>query len=86
MAKIKKKQQTQSKTTKQKDEKLSLGDFLQDDLVQQLKNKQKELAEAEKRKLEEEEAKRIFERKQREKNKSFEELLNESSLNWKSFK
>lgn len=86
MAKNRKKQSNQPKAAKQKDEKLSLGDLLQDDLVNKLKNKQKELADIEKRKAEEEEARKREERRQKEKNKSFEELLNESSLNWEKFK
>lgn len=86
MAKHKKKQNVQSKAAKQKDEKLSLGDLLQADIVQKLKHKQKELADIEQQKAEEEKARKQEERRQREKNKSFEELLNESNLNWKQFK
>ena len=54
--------------------------------MSQLRQKQKELTDAEQTKKESEEARKREERKQREKNKSFEELLGESDLNWKNFK
>jgi hypothetical protein len=65
---------------------VTLKDMLAGDLLQQLKNKQKELQAEEERKKQEEEQRQREERKRKEKNKSFEELLNESSLNWKDFK
>ena len=54
--------------------------------MSQLLQKQKELTEADHAKKEAEEARKREERKQREKNKSFEELLGESNLNWKNYK
>ena len=65
---------------------VTLGDMLNSDLINQLKNKQQELKAEELRKKEAEEKRLREERKRREKNKSFEELLNESSMNWKDFK
>ncbi|MBR8644632.1 DUF3886 domain-containing protein [[Brevibacterium] frigoritolerans] len=59
--------------------------MINQDIMSQLRQKQKELNEAEQEKREAEEEKRE-ERKQREKNKSFEELLGESNLNWKNYK
>ncbi|MED1205267.1 YqkE family protein [Heyndrickxia acidicola] len=68
------------------EEKLTLKDALDQNIVEKLKQAQNQLKEAEeKKKIQEEERKRL-ERKQREKNKSFEELLAESSMDWKSFK
>jgi hypothetical protein len=79
----KKKQHSQPK----KDDKpITLGDMLNQDLMKQLKGKKQELKEAEDKQKEEEERKKIEERRLREKNKSFEEMLGESNLNWKEFK
>lgn len=69
-----------------KDESLKLGDRINQDILLELRQKQKELTEAEHAKKEEEEARKREERKQREKNKSFEELFGESNLDWKNFK
>ena len=80
----KKKQKPSAK--KQKDEKLSLGDLLNEDIVSKLKNTQQQLKEEEKKKQEEALERQREERRQREKNKSFEELLEESSLKWSDFK
>lgn len=70
-----------------KDEsKVTLGDMLNQELMKQLKDKQQELKEAEEKKATDEEAKKREERRLKEKNKSFEELLNESQFNWKEYK
>ncbi len=74
-----------SKKKKQEAE-LTLKNSINGDLFEQLKNKKKELEKEEKTKKEEENLRKIEERKQREKNKSFEELLNESNMNWKNYK
>ncbi|MFS0822861.1 DUF3886 domain-containing protein [Bacillus timonensis] len=71
---------------KQKDEKLSLGDLLNDDIVSKLKNTQQQLKEEAQKKQEEELERQREERRQREKNKSFEELFNESNLKWSDYK
>ncbi len=79
----KKKQHSQPK----KEEKaLTLGDMLNAELVNQLKGRKQELKAAENRQKEEEERKKREERRLREKNKSIEEFLSESELNWKEFK
>ncbi|CEG27732.1 YqkE family protein [Bacillus sp. B-jedd] len=70
-----------------KDEKpLTLGDMINQDLFNQLKNRQQELKAEEARKAEEEEKRKREERRLKEKNKSFAELLDESGMNWKEFK
>jgi hypothetical protein len=84
-----KKKQNHSKNTPKKqgeDDSLKLGDRINQDIMSQLLQKQKELTEADHAKKEAEEARKREERKQREKNKSFEELLGESNLNWKNYK
>ncbi|WP_110927531.1 YqkE family protein [Bacillus massiliglaciei] len=83
---MKKRKQTHSPGKRQKDESLTLGDVLNQDIMAKLKETQKQLTEAEQEKRAAEEARKREERKQREKNKSFEELLGESSLDWKQYK
>ncbi|MCM3440885.1 YqkE family protein [Metabacillus halosaccharovorans] len=68
------------------DQAVSLSDHLNSDLLEQLKSVKKNLSKEQEEKAAALEQQRIAERKQREKNKSFEELLNESSLTWKDFK
>lgn len=65
---------------------VSLTDHLNRDLVEQLKAVKKDLTKEQEEKEAALEQQRIAERKQREKNKSFEELFSESSLSWKDFK
>lgn len=81
MAKVRKKQQQ-----KQTNDASTLKDRLQGDLLQQLQEKKTQLKQEEEKKQEEARLKAIEERKQREANKSFEELLNESHLDWETFK
>ncbi|WP_077618685.1 YqkE family protein [Bacillus sinesaloumensis] len=81
-----KKKQQKPSVKKQNDEKLSLGDILNEDIVSKLKNTQQQLKAQEQKKQEEELERHREERRQREKNKSFEELLNESNLNWSEYK
>ena len=78
--------QRQSQVNKPEKESLTLGDQLNDSLMQQLKNKKKELQVREEKKEAAEQERKRKEQKEREKNKSFEELLSESSLTWKDFK
>ncbi|MBO0960856.1 YqkE family protein [Neobacillus sp. MM2021_6] len=79
------KQNNQSKPKKE-DSAVTLKDLIDPNLMKQLKEQQDHLkAEEEKRKAADEERKRE-ERRLKEKNKSFEELLNESGMNWKEFK
>jgi hypothetical protein len=77
----------QVKPKSQKDESaITLGDMLNQDLMNKLKETQKELKASEERKLKEEEDRKREERRLKEKNKSFEELLNESNTDWRKFK
>ncbi|WP_141538111.1 YqkE family protein [Bacillus cereus] len=78
--------QRQSQVNQPKGESLTLGDQLNDSLMQQLKNKKKELQVREEKKEAAEQERKRQEQKEREKNKSFEELLSESNLTWKDFK
>lgn len=80
MAKVK---QNKKKTM---DDKLTLQDTLNQNILLKLKQTQLDLKnEEEKQKILAEERKRE-ERRNREKNKSFEELLDESTMDWKKFK
>jgi Protein of unknown function (DUF3886) len=81
---MKKKKQPAAK--KQNDKPVTLGDMLNEDLMKKLKNTKQELKAAEELKKEAEEQKKREERRLKEKNKSFEELFNESSMNWKDYK
>lgn len=75
------------KSKKNKDDQaVSVSDHLNSDLLEQLKAVKKDLTKEKEEKEAALEQKRIAERKQREKNKSFEELFKESSLSWKDFK
>ncbi|SDL64259.1 YqkE family protein [Sediminibacillus halophilus] len=64
----------------------SLKDRLNPDLVQQLSSKKKQLKSEEKARQEQEKQRKIKERQRKEANKSFEELLNDSELDWHQFK
>ena len=72
--------------SKKDDAAVTLKDMINPDLIKQLKEQQEQLKAAETRQKEEEEERKRKERKLKEKNKSFEELLNESGMNWKEFK
>ncbi|WP_281975706.1 YqkE family protein [Halobacillus litoralis] len=72
--------------SKKKQESGSLGDQLNADVLSKLKSKKTELKQQADEREEQEKQRRIEERKRREANKSFEELLEESELDWKSFK
>jgi hypothetical protein len=80
------KKRKQPQTPKQEKETISVGDQLNSALVKQLQEKKKQLATTEEKRKEEELARKKEEARQREKNKSFEELFSESSLSWKEFK
>ncbi|UII54720.1 YqkE family protein [Cytobacillus spongiae] len=82
----KQKRNVKQNNKKQEDKPLTLGDMLNKDLLDQLRETKKDLKEEAEKKLEEEEKRKREERRLREKNKSFEELLNESSMNWNDYK
>ncbi|ELK44899.1 YqkE family protein [Halobacillus sp. ACCC02827] len=64
----------------------TLADQLGADVWTKLESKKAELKKQEEIREAKEKERRIAERKQREANKSFEELLNESDMDWKKFK
>ncbi|HHY72220.1 MAG TPA: YqkE family protein [Bacillus bacterium] len=82
----KKLQNKNSGKIQQQDDKISVLDRLDQNVFAKLKEKQQELKIEAKKQQELEEERKRLERKQREKNKSFEELLSESDLDWKKFK
>ncbi|SES34418.1 YqkE family protein [Psychrobacillus sp. OK032] len=73
----KKKQKQQVKPVATKEEGNGLFDQLSSDVLDKLKETKKQLVAEEQAKEEERQAQLAFERKQKEKNKSFEELLDE---------
>lgn len=75
-----------NKKKKQNDSIGDLSERLSEDIMKKLKDTSVTLKEAEKQKEEDERLKRIQEKREREKNKSFEELLEESNLDWRNFK
>ncbi|EAZ87274.1 YqkE family protein [Lysinibacillus sp. FSL R7-0073] len=79
MGKKRKQQQTSNSMTASlpKQEAVTLADQLGGDVLAKLKAAKQDLTVKEQAAEEERQAKLAFERKQREKNKSFEELLNE---------
>ncbi|MFE8702588.1 YqkE family protein [Cytobacillus sp. FJAT-54145] len=80
------KKRPQRQVAKNEDKPVTLGDLMNKDIMEQLKEKKQQLKAEEERLKEEEEARKREERRLKEKNKSFEELLQDSSLNWKEFK
>lgn len=84
---MKKKQTQQRKQANPKQEAgITLGDMLNQDLLKQLKETQQELKNKEQKQKEAEEQRKHEERRLKEKNKSFEELFNESNMDWKKYK
>jgi len=82
-----KKRKVQPKTPSYEEkEKISLGSLMNEEVLNKLKNTKKTLQENEMKQKEAEEARIREEKRLREKNKSFEELLNESNMTWKDFK
>lgn len=86
MAKKKKMKSAQPKKKPNNDEAPSLKDYLDNSVLSQLQDKKNELKKVEEKKKEEELERKREERRLREKNKSFEELLNESDMDWEKFK
>ena len=84
MAKKNRRQQ-QVKPAKQVEEGNSLSDQLSSDVLAKLKETKKQLVTAEQEKEEERQAQLAFEKKEREKNKSFEELLDEYGFGGSKF-
>ena len=82
----KKTNQRSSTKTSAQDKPATLGDLLNPDLVNELKQRKKAMENQEEQKRVAAEERKREERRLKEKNKSFEELLNESTVNWKDFK
>lgn len=82
----KSKKQVKLQQNQKDDSKVTLKDRLTNDLMHQLQAAKVELVAKENQALEEQEAKKLFEQKQREKNKTFEELLDDYPMDWKNFK
>jgi hypothetical protein len=80
-----KKQKHQQKPKKD-EAAVTLKDMINPELMKKLKEQQEALKAAEEKRKEEEEQKKREERRLKEKNKSFEELLKESPMNWREFK
>lgn len=76
----------QPRRNKKEDGPVTLKDTLGTDLLEKLKQTKNQLEQQEEKKKQEELKRRQEERKRAEKNKSFEELLNESDLDWKKYK
>ena len=83
---IMKKKQTRQQPVKKDDKPATLGDLLNQDIMQKLKAQQQELKEEEEKKKQADLQRKKEEQRLREKNKSFEELLSESNMDWKKFK
>lgn len=76
-----------SKAKKQKQEQEgTLKDVVGEEMLEQLRSKKSDLKKQEEQRQEAERRRKAEERKRREANKSFEELLNESDMDWKQFK
>ena len=77
-----KKKQTQRKqpAKSQTEQGHTLSDQLNSDVLEKLKQAKKNLQDVEREQEEERQAQELFERKQREKNKSFEELLDDYGM------
>lgn len=84
MAKKKQKQQ-QVKPVQKVEEGNSLSDQLSSDILAKLKETKQQLVTAEQQKEEERQAQLAFEKKEKEKNKSFEELLDEYGFGGSKF-
>ncbi len=82
----KKHKKNQSPVTHMKEEKVSLKDQLEGDVFSKLKSMKDKLVQTEQLQKEQQAAKIKEEKRLKEKNKSFEELFEESNQNWKEFK
>lgn len=85
MAKKQKKHQ-KAQPKKTDDASLNLKDRLDSGLFEQLSGMKKGLLEEQEQKQEQERLQKLKEKKEREINKSFEELLNDSQLKWSDYK
>lgn len=82
----KKHKNNQRPLTNKKEEKVSLKDQLEGDVYSKLKSMKDQLVQTEQKHKAEEAERKKEEKRLKEKNKSFEELFEESNQNWKEFK
>jgi len=82
----KKHKNNQRPLTNKKEEKVSLKDQLEGDVYSKLKSMKDHLVQTEQKQKAEEAERKKEEKRLKEKNKSFEELFEESNQNWKEFK
>lgn len=81
-----KKKHNRQQSVKKDDKPATLGDLLNQDIMEKLKAQQKHLMDQEEQKKQAEIERKKEEQRLREKNKSFEDLLSESDMDWKKFK
>jgi hypothetical protein len=81
-----KKKQKRQQPVKKEEKPATLGDLLNQDIMQKLKDQQQQLKAEEEQKKQAELERKKEEKRLREKNKSFEELLSDSDMDWKKFK
>lgn len=81
-----KKKQNRQQPVKKEDKPATLGDLINKDIMEKLKAQQKQLKEQEEKQKQEEDLRKKEEQRLREKNKSFEDLLTESNMDWTKFK
>jgi flagellar basal body L-ring protein FlgH len=81
-----KKKQNRQQAVRKDDKPATLGDLLNQDIMEKLKAQKQQLKEAEEQKKQADIQRKKEEQRLREKNKSFEELLSESEMDWKKFK
>ncbi|KMJ59839.1 hypothetical protein AB685_02975 [Bacillus sp. LL01] len=82
----KKQKKNTGQVTSKKEDKISLKDQLEGDVFSRLKSMKEQLVQTEQKQKEEQAARMKEEKRLKEKNKSFEELFEESNQNWKEFK
>lgn len=81
-----KKKQNRQQAVRKEDKPATLGDLLNQDVMEKLKAQKQQFKEAEEQKKQAELQRKKEEQRLREKNKSFEELLSESEMDWEKFK
>ena len=81
-----KKKHNRQQAVKKEEKPATLGDLLNQDIMEKLKAQKQQLKEQEEKQKQDEALRKKEEQRRREKNKSFEELLTESNMDWKKFK
>jgi len=81
-----KKKHHRKEPAKKQEKPATLGDLLNQDVMEKLKAQKQQLEEEEEKKQQEEALRKKEAARLREKNKSFEDLLSESDMDWKNSK